>query len=225
MLTPPSRFLAPATVLSLFVLSACTTTIVEGGGHPNPPAVKGGVVYLFAGLTPAGDTMARSGMYTLTQQIRDTGVRADVYNPSQWRTAAADFLSQPDYRSIPVSVGGYSMGGGAATRFAQRLRAAGVAVQTLLVFEAYDPTPVPCNVRRAIDMYGSAGAFSLSRRLRPGNRFTGSIERVDWSQRHPQGGKYDHWGVSKEPAALDFVRNALVSGGSVRKGAGRGCPG
>ncbi|MBX3568376.1 MAG: hypothetical protein KF914_09980 [Rhizobiaceae bacterium] len=209
----------------LLALSACTTTVVQPGGRPNPEAAKGGVVYLFAGLTPAGDTMAHSGMYTLTQRIRDAGVRADVYNPSQWRAAADNFMSQPDHRSIPVSVGGYSMGGGAATRFAERLRAAGVAVQTLLVFEAYDPTPVPCNVRRAIDMYGSAGAFSLSRRLQAGSRFTGSIERVDWSRRHPQGGRYDHWGVSKEPAALDFVANALVSGGSVRKGGGPGCSG
>ena len=88
-------------------------------------------------------------------------------------------------------------------------------VQTLLVFEAYNPTPVPCNVRRAIDMYGSDGLFSLSSRLRPQKTFTGQLETVDWSRLH-KNGRHDHLGVSKEPAALEYVRHALIDGNQVR---------
>ncbi len=203
--------------LALFCLSACASSlVVQDGGLPNPPLSERGVVYLFAGLTPAGDTMARSGMYQVTQHIRAAGVRADVYNPAHWQKAAEHFLAQPRDARIPVSVAGYSMGGNAATRFAERLRAAGVPVETLLTFEAYQPTPVPCNVRRAIDMYGTDGLFSMSTRLRPGKGFSGPLERVNWSKLD-RNGKHDHLGVSKEPAALRFVQDALIDGNGVRR--------
>ncbi|MFI0849230.1 thioesterase domain-containing protein [Mesorhizobium sp. IMUNJ 23232] len=188
--------------------------VVQKGGLANPPTEKGSV-YLFAGLTPAGDDMAQSGMYSLTQYIRAAGVRADVYNPAEWQRAADNFLAQPRHTETQVAVAGYSMGGNAATRFTERLRAAGVPVQTLLVFEAYNPTPVPCNVRRAIDMYGSDGLFTLSSRLQPGKSFTGRLETVDWSKLHKDG-RHDHLGVSKEPAALEYVKHALISGSRVR---------
>jgi pimeloyl-ACP methyl ester carboxylesterase len=165
-----------------------------------------------------GDTVARSGMYTLTQNIRASGIRAEVYNPAYWRAAADDLLAQPGAAEVPVAVAGYSMGGEAATRFAERLRSAGIPVQTLLAFEAYKPAPVACNVRRVIDMYGAAGPLRMSTRLEPGKAFTGNIEQVDWSKLSPDG-RHDHLGVSKEPAALRYVQNALIGEGRVRMSA------
>lgn len=208
-------FLLP---LLLLQLAGCASSVVvQEGGLTNPAASENGVVYLFAGLTPAGDTMARSSMYSLTQSIRAAGVRADVYNPAHWKAAADNFLAQPREGRGPVAVAGYSMGGNAATRFAERLRAAGVPVETLLVFEAYQPAPVACNVRRAIDMYGAEGMFSMSTRLSRGKAFQGRIEKVNWSKLHPGGGRYDHLGVAKQPAALRYVKNALIDGGHVRR--------
>ena len=212
---------APAVRLALlpfpliFQLAGCTSPVMQEGALANPPLSEKGVVYLFAGLTPAGDDMARSGMYSLTQYIRAAGVRADVYNPVNWKEAADNFLAQPNRTETPVAVAGYSLGGNAATQFADRLQAAGVPIQTLLTFEAYSPTPVPCNVRRAIDMYGSDGLFSMSSRLRPERSFTGRLETVDWSKLH-KNGRHDHLGVSKEPAALEYVKHALIDGSRVR---------
>ncbi|MFI0848467.1 thioesterase domain-containing protein [Mesorhizobium sp. IMUNJ 23232] len=201
-------------LLFALCVAGCSTMVVQKGGLTNPPAEKGSV-YLFAGLTPDGDDMAQSGMYSLTQYIRAAGVRADVYNPAEWKKAADNFLAQPRHSKTQVAVAGYSMGGNAATQFAERLRAAGVPVQTLLVFEAYRPTPVPCNVRRAIDMYGSDGLFALSSRLQPERSFTGRLETVDWSKLH-KAGRHDHLGVSKEPAALEYVKHALINESRVR---------
>lgn len=207
-------------LLPLLVLqfAGCTSTVVvQEGGLTNPAVSENGVVYLFAGLTPAGDTMARSSMYSLTQSIRAAGVRADVYNPAHWKDAADNFLAQPQREQVPVAVAGYSMGGNAATRFAERLRAAGVPVETLLVFEAYQPAPVACNVRRTIDMYGAEGMFSMSTRLTGDKAFRGRIEKVNWSKLHPGGGRYDHLDVARQPAALQYVKNALIDSGHVRR--------
>jgi pimeloyl-ACP methyl ester carboxylesterase len=198
-------------------LGACVSSVVvQEGGLENPPISEKGVVVLFAGLTPAGDSMANSGMYTLTQDIRTAGIRADVYNPSHWQKAADMILAQPDVAKVPVAVGGYSMGGGAATRFAERLRGAGIVVQTLLVFEPYYPAPVACNVRQAIDMYGGAGSMNFSKRLQPSRTFRGDLTQVNWTKWNPKDGRHDHWGVSKEPEALRFVKEELIDGGTVR---------
>ncbi|MDQ6432681.1 thioesterase domain-containing protein [Mesorhizobium sp. LHD-90] len=211
----PAFRLALLPLALIFQLAGCASPVMQEGGLANPPLSEKGVVYLFAGLTPAGDDMARSGMYSLTQYIRASGVRADVYNPVNWKEAADNFLAQPNRVETPVAVAGYSLGGNAATQFADRLQAAGVPVQTLLAFEAYKPTPVSCNVRRAIDMYGSDGLFSMSSRLRPEKSFTGRLQTVDWSKLH-KNGRHDHLGVSKEPAALEYVKHALIDGGRVR---------
>ncbi len=213
----PLIFLLLLPLLFLQFVGCASSVVVQEGGLTNPPVSENGVVYLFAGLTPAGDTMARSSMYSLTQSIRTAGVHADVYNPAHWKAAADNFLAQPQHEKIPVAVGGYSMGGNGATRFAERLRAAGVPVETLLVFEAYKPAPVACNVRRAIDMYGAEGMFSMSTRLIRGKAFQGPIEKVNWSKLHPGDGRYDHLGVAKQPAALRYVKNALIDGGHVRR--------
>ena len=181
----PSRATLP--ILLSVGLSACVSSvIVQEGGLENPQITEKGVVVLFAGLTPAGDTMANSGMFALTQDIRTAGIRADVYNPSHWQKAADMILAQPDVASVPIAVGGYSMGGGAATRFAERLRSAGIVVQTLLVFEPYYPAPVACNVREAIDMYGGAGSFNFSKRLLPSRTFRGHLTQVNWTKWNPE---------------------------------------
>ena len=206
-----------AASLCAFYFTACASSVVvEKSGRENPPFSKNGAVYLFAGLVPKGDSMKNSGMYTLTQDIRAAGVRADIYNPAYWSAAADEIIAQPDAKTIPIAVGGYSMGGGAATRFAERLRAAGIPIQTLLVFEAYYPADVACNVREAIDMHGGAGSLNFARRLRPGRTFQGHLTTVDWSKWHTEGGRTDHWGVSKEPEALRFVLDELIDGGKVR---------
>ncbi|WP_442581870.1 thioesterase domain-containing protein [Mesorhizobium sp. ASY16-5R] len=215
-ISAPAIRLALLPFLLIFFVTGCTSPVMQEGGLANPPLSEKGVVYLFAGLTPTGDDMARSGMFSLTQYIRAAGVRADVYNPVNWREAADNFLAQPNRTETPVAVAGYSLGGNAATQFADRLQTAGVPVQTLLVFEGYKPTPVPCNVRRAIDMYGSDGLFSLSSRLRPQKSFTGRLETVNWSKLH-KNGRHDHLGVSKEPAALEYVRHALIGDNQVRE--------
>ena len=200
-----------------FQLSACASSVVvEKSGRENPPFSEKGAVFLFAGLVYKGETMQNSGMYTLTQDIRAAGVRADVYNPAYWKEAADDIIARPDAKEIPIAVGGYSMGGGAATRFAERLRAAGIPIQTLLVFEAYYPADVACNVREAIDMHGGVGSFNFAKRLRPSRTFRGHLTKVDWSKWQPEGGRTDHWGVSKQPEALRFVLDELIDGGKVR---------
>ncbi len=190
----------------MFCITGCTSPVVQEGGLANPPLSEKGVVYLFAGLTPTGDDMARSGMFSLTQYIRAAGVRADVYNPVNWKEAADQFpgAASRTSRKRPSPLPAI-LWAAMPPQFADRLQTAGVPVTSsasrLRGLQA-DAGALPQRAGRST-CTARTGLFSLAPEIRvcgpqkilhrkAGNR--GLVKTAAHKN-----GRHDHLGVSKEP--------------------------
>jgi pimeloyl-ACP methyl ester carboxylesterase len=198
----------------LLVLSDCVTP--DTPGVPNPPlSAEKGVVALFSGWTPEGSTNLATGMYGLTQELRAIGIRANFYTPQQWPDAARALAEMPDARSVPIAMVGYSLGGKGVTSLADALRRGGIPVQTLVTVEAWEPIPVACNVRMAVDIFAPEIIFALSSRLQPGPGFTGQLQRVEYN---PHGGDlFGHFTISVFDSLHRFIRDIVLDGDRVRR--------
>ncbi len=129
-----------------------------------------GRAYLFRGV--AG-LIYSTGMDTLAERIKRTGVTASVHTYLMWRTVANEAIR--DYRRDPepIIIIGHSMGGDSAVAFAELLNAADIPVSLLVT---YDPTriadDVPANVERYINLFKSNN-FMGGGNVVQGRRFHG----------------------------------------------------
>ncbi len=200
------------------LVAGCASVFPGEDIVPNPPPRPGqGVVVLFNGLTLPFEGVAGTGTYTIAQNIRRAGVRAEIDRPSGWQDLAERLLREPPAERGPVAVYGYSYGARAALRFAERLGQAGIPIQTLVVLEAYEPVPVPCNVHEAVHFFISTiGPMSVTPLApeRPGCARTRNIRFVP---RGPTPLWLDHWSISTLPELHVAVQQELLDGGRVRR--------
>jgi hypothetical protein len=127
--------------------------------EPPPPAVQRrrieprGRAYLFRGV---GGLIYSTGMDRLAEEIKRTGVKADVNTYLMWRVVVADAIQAYRKDHAPITIIGHSAGGDSAVAFAYQLNNAGIPVNLLVT---YDPTriaaDVPPNVERFINIYQS----------------------------------------------------------------------
>ncbi len=148
--TPWHRRASLACSVALALLSACASVLPDFQEAPQPAAPQeAGQVVLFTGLNWSGESHRATGTDALAQDIRRAGVPSHVHRPGNWAKAAEAWLAQ-GARAGPVAVYGYSAGGPAAARFAERLGEAGLRVETLVVLESWQAVRVPCNVGAAV---------------------------------------------------------------------------
>ncbi len=174
------------------------------------------MVFLFNGLTMPFEGNAGTGTYTIAENIRRAGVRAEIDRPTAWQDAADAAVREWKARPLPIAVYGYSYGAQAALRFARHLGESGIPVQSVVVLEAYLPVPVPCNVREAVHFYVSDISRAQVSALTP--------ERPGCTQVHnrrfvPRGRAplwLDHWSVSTFGELHLAAQAQLLDGGRVR---------
>ncbi|HUI15101.1 MAG TPA: LysM domain-containing protein [Xanthobacteraceae bacterium] len=162
-----ARCFATLLIAACFVAAGNAQTLF-GASSGGAKAVHGRA-YMFRGLIGMIDW----GMDQLAARIDRIGVAADIQGYSDWRSAAAQAIS--DYRRDPkpITAIGHSIGGDSAVQFAEALGAAHVPVSLLIT---YDPTraahAIPANVERYINLYQSSNILGGGD-LEPGRGFHG----------------------------------------------------
>jgi hypothetical protein len=140
---PPVEVAKPVTVPPPPAPQATERVSIEPRGH----------AYLFRGV--AGLIYSR-GMDRLAEEIRRTGIKADVDTYLMWRPMAEAAIRSYRRDPVPITIIGHSAGGDSAVAFAEVLNREKIPVSLLVT---YDPTriadDVPPNVERYINLYQS----------------------------------------------------------------------
>ncbi|MBE9604635.1 hypothetical protein IAI18_07140 [Acetobacteraceae bacterium H6797] len=208
----PLRLALPCLAL---LTSACSRPVTPEPALANPPfSAEKGVVYLFPGVNFPSTDVSVTGMTRLAERLRAQGVTAALYSPANWSAAADAALAQP--QGTPIAVAGYALGGEAASQFADKLRGAGLPVQTLVSIEGFTAEPLPCNVRAAVDIFSRDGRWNLATRLEPGKGYSGDLQRIDWLARQDQKNA-GPWVYTMDPNAFGLAEKALLQQGRVRE--------
>ena len=210
-------------LLALLALSGCYFGPTDYPRYPDPPfAAEKGVVMLFVGLTVRGQDLT-SGMDIVTQDLHRRGISARSLAPEEWQDAATRIAQLPGAREVPVAAIGYSVGGSAVTEFAEALKAVGIPVQTLVVIEGWPPSAVPCNVRKAIDVYsmgllsGPLGILSHGgRSLGRGPGFSGELQQLNLSA-FPDLSDLNHFNISWSGSVRRMIEQEVLDGDRVRR--------
>jgi pimeloyl-ACP methyl ester carboxylesterase len=171
-----------------------------------------GRVVLFTGLNWSGESYRATGTDALAQEIRRAGIPSNVYRPGEWARAAEDVLTL-EPRPSAIAVYGYSAGGPAAARFAQRLGEAGVQVETMVLLDAWGSAEVACTVRLAIQ-YRLEHGDALSPAKPQCTKVRNELIDADLTAR---GGGLGHLSVAVDPEVMRLVIRQLVQGGWVRR--------
>jgi pimeloyl-ACP methyl ester carboxylesterase len=171
------------TLIALHVASSgCTSSTKPGPLDRVQPASnkpRAGNAYLLRGFIGVFST----GVDDLTRQINRSGVRAHVYQDDQWselaRTIAREYRAAPD--TEPLVLIGHSYGADDVIRIARELDRANVPVDLLVTLDPVTPPPVPKNVRQALNIYQSNGAWDALPFLRgvPVRADAGFVGRLD----------------------------------------------
>ncbi len=185
------------------------------------------LVVLFAGWTPPGDTVLRSGISKLAERVRAAGVPATIENPADWRDVANRFVAEAIPKDTSIAIVGYSMGGNAATLLARWLGEQDFGVRTLVTLETGSPVEISPNVERAVNFYRASSGFG--RPIVAGPGFSGALQNVDIDQfAATDGANYDHWSISRIEAMhkriLDLVLDVPAKTTSPKPAATRTAP-
>jgi hypothetical protein len=116
-----------------------------GVANPDPPRAPG-QVYFFRGQA----IVFSRGFGMMCGELRRHGVWAEDLRCRGETWAVRQIII--GHRGGPVVFVGHSCGGRSALFAAEELRAAGVAVDLIVCLDVTLPTPVPVNVRRAINL-------------------------------------------------------------------------
>lgn len=115
-----------------------------------------GNVYLLRGWIGIFST----GIDDLGERLNDKGVRAVVYQESQWRQIAKTIADRYDADAAePIVLIGHSYGADGVVAIARELNRRDVPVDLVVTLDPVTPRTVSSNVRRAVNLYQSNGAW------------------------------------------------------------------
>jgi pimeloyl-ACP methyl ester carboxylesterase len=126
--------------------------------RPDSNMPRAGNVYLLRGFIG----VFSSGVDTLSGSLNESGVRSHVYQDDQWPALAnriREAYSTATADAEPLVLIGHSYGADDAIRIARQLEKADIPVDLLVTLDPVTPPPVPGNVRRALNIYQSNGAW------------------------------------------------------------------
>jgi hypothetical protein len=173
-----SRFGAIA-VLAATTLLGLRFELASAGPRPH--------VYLFRGLADIFST----GMDTLTEELKKSGVYATSHSHTDWKAiadrAAADYKTK---KEGPIILIGHSLGADAVMEMADYLGDKGVPVALVVPVDGTQSFPVSANVARVINFTQRDYAY-----MKPGPGFHGSLDNVDLSSNRDIG----HLNIDKSP--------------------------
>jgi pimeloyl-ACP methyl ester carboxylesterase len=202
-----------AGLVLLAVLPACASRIPDFQEAPQPLAApEAGRVVLFTGLNWSGESHRATGTDALAQEIRRAGIPGHVYRPGEWARAAEEMLAL-EPRPSAIAVYGYSAGGPAAARFAERLGKAGLQVETMVLLEAWGAAEVACSVRLAIQ-YRLERGDALSPAEPRCTTVRNELIDADLPGREAALG---HLSVAVDPDVMRLVVQQLIQDGGVRR--------
>ncbi|HRK32406.1 MAG TPA: hypothetical protein PLD59_15180 [Tepidisphaeraceae bacterium] len=124
--------------------------------QPSSEAPRAGNAYLLRGFIG----VFSEGIDTLTAKLNEAGVRAHVYQDSQWASLAQTIRER--YRAEknhePIILIGHSYGADDVIRIARRLNEDKIEVALLITLDPVTPPKVPGNVKMCVNLYQSNGA-------------------------------------------------------------------
>jgi thioesterase domain-containing protein len=193
------------------LVAVLASTIVIAGVGPSraeePTRVtRTGHVYLFRGFANVFST----GMNVLTENLRQNGIKADVYNHAGNQAVAKKAIEE--YRATkgrePIFIVGHSLGGDAAIAMSETLQKHGVPVTLLVIYDAYAPRVVPSNVRHVINyhQYEALDSPGAKLKLEPG--FKGKAENIDVAG---ESEGIDHFNIDKQKSLHEATIKAIIS--------------
>jgi hypothetical protein len=148
-------------VLALALLSGC---------HPLAPGAldaiqpisntsRKGNVYLIRGWRD----LYSVGIDQLADELRQRGVRAQVYQDEQWRELSATIADRYHVASgiEPLVLIGFSYGADDVVRTSQQLGRRGMSPDLLITIDPVTPPPVPANVRVCYNFFQTNGVWDV----------------------------------------------------------------
>ena len=177
---------------------------------------RAGNAYLLRGFIGVFST----GVDDLTRQINRSGVRAHVYQDDQWGALAREIARE--YKGVrdaePLVLIGHSYGADDVIRIARELDKANVFVDLLVTLDPVTPPTVPKNVRQALNIYQSNGAwdalpFLRGVPVRQDAQFTGRLDNFDIKKdrRDLLEPGTDHFNIEKKNAVHEEVLGYVLT--------------
>lgn len=162
-----------------------------------------------------------AGIDNLTEQINESGVRANVYQDEQWRALAKQIREQYAGRSgsEPLVLIGHSYGADDAVRVARELQKDNLEVELLVTLDPVTPPLVPDNVKRCVNIYRSNGVWDAMPWLRgvpleTESTFAGQIENFNIRENRKdlfEPGT-DHFNIEKKQSIHnEIIKQVLAS--------------
>jgi pimeloyl-ACP methyl ester carboxylesterase len=152
------RFRALFAALSLSTFAAGCTGLSPGrvaDVRPTSDHARAGNVYLLRGWIGVFST----GIDSMGGKLGDNGVRAKVYQQTQWAELASAIGER--YRSAPnrepLVLVGHSYGADDVVRVARKLSEEQITVDLLVTIDPVTPPKVPSNVRVCLNLFQSNG--------------------------------------------------------------------
>lgn len=153
------RWIAIFSLTLLIVVTGCSSPRPGNLNKVQPLSdrPRAGNVYLLRGFIGVFST----GIDSLTRQINEAGIRANVYQDDQWLALARRIRQQYANASDPepLVLVGHSYGADDVIRIARELSKSNIKVDLLVTLDPVTPPPVPSNVRHCINLYQSQGAW------------------------------------------------------------------
>jgi hypothetical protein len=143
---------------------------------PNMEETRAGVVhvYLLRGLINIFST----GMDDLAEKLHRRGIRASVYNHTQFYGLVQQIAARHKARrGERVVIVGHSLGANDAVRMAESLGAYKIQVPLVITYDPTVTVAVPANVSRLVNFYQSDNGWGT--RVVPGRGFRGSLSNID----------------------------------------------
>lgn len=194
----------------LLVAVLASTIVIAGLGpsraEETTRVTRTGHVYLFRGFANVFST----GMNVLTDNLRQNGIKADVYNHAGYPAVAKKAIEE--YRATkgrePIFIVGHSLGGDAAIAMSEILQKSGVPVTLLVIYDAYAPRVVPSNVRHVINYHQYEALDSPGAKLKLESGFKGKAENIDVAG---ESSAIDHFNIDKQKSLHEATIKAIIS--------------
>ncbi len=210
----------PALLIILvgLLLAGCKTPPPNGSldrVQPTSAQPRVGNVYLVRGWIG----IFSEGIDTIGQRITEAGVRATVYQETQW-TALAETIEKR-YAAAPVRepivLVGHSYGADAVLRIAKRLEGRNIPVDLVVTLDPVTPPLVPANITRTVNLYQSNGVLDALPWLRgipltaENTQASDRLTNVNLRDRPDLVvGSLDHFNIEKQPKVHQEVVNEVL---------------
>lgn len=158
-------------------------------------------VYLLRGLANIFST----GLDEIGRKLRAAGVDAHVEGFTAWRSALNKIVADRQrYGPSPIILVGHSLGANAIISLAQELEKRGIRVDYMASFAATSPSPLPANIKRAVNFYFSSHSWGAVLTKGPG--FRGRLDNRDLAD-DP---RVNHFNIEKQAPLQDEVVSSIL---------------